>query len=358
MKSAAGAFANLQSMNLLPIRCPLIQAPMAGVQDARLATAVGQAGGLGSLPAAMLSPEALAHQLQQLQGAALPCNVNFFTHTPPAADEAQQARWLAALAPYYAELGLQPATMPGAASRQPFGPAMAEVLETFKPAVVSFHFGLPAPGLLARVKRLGALVLSSATTLEEGLWLQQHGADAVIAQGLEAGGHRGHFLSRDIAQQTDTLSLVGQLAGALSVPVIAAGGIATAGDVRAALDRGASAVQVGTAFLLCTEAQTSALHRARLKDISAPTELTNLFSGGLARSLVNRVMRELGPASEAAPPFPLATAAITALRAAAEALGRDDFSPLWSGTKRSGCREVPAAEVVQALSAGWAGQAG
>ncbi len=347
------AFAKLPPMNCLPTPLPLIQAPMAGVQDARLAIAVSQAGGLGSLPAAMLSPEALAHQLQQLQDAGLPCNVNFFTHTPPSADEALLARWRATLAPYSAELGLEPHSSTGAASRQPFGPAMAEVLEAFKPAVVSFHFGLPEPDLLARVKRLGALVLSSATTLEEGLWLQQHGADAVIAQGLEAGGHRGHFLSSDIAQQSDMLSLVGQLAGALSVPVIAAGGIATAGDVRAALDRGASAVQVGTAFLLCHEAQTSALHRARLKDVSAPTKLTNLFSGGLARSLVNRVMRVLGPVNEAAPPFPLATAAIAALRTQAEALGRDDFSPLWSGTHRSGCREVPAAEVVRGLSAGW-----
>lgn len=358
MTAAAAAFANLQPMHFLPTRCPLIQAPMAGVQDARLAMAVGQAGGLGSLPAALLSPEALAQQLQALEGSGLPCNVNFFTHTPPAADAAQQSRWLAALAPYYAELGLQPGTTPSAASRQPFGPAMAEVLEAFRPAVVSFHFGLPEPGLLARVKRLGALVLSSATTLEEGLWLQQHGADAVIAQGLEAGGHRGHFLSRDIVRQTDTLNLVGQLAGALSVPVIAAGGIATASDVRAALDHGASAVQVGTAFLLCPEAQTPALHRAKLKDAAAPTELTNLFSGGLARSLVNRVMRELGPASEAAPPFPLATAAIAPLRTQAEALGRDDFTPLWSGTKHRSSREVPAAEVVKALSAGWASQAG
>lgn len=338
-------------MPFLPCSLPLIQAPMAGVQDARLAIAVGRAGALGSLPAAMLGPDALHAQLLQLQDAGLPCNVNFFTHTPPVEAAQAQAHWLSTLAPYYAELGLDPTQPLAAASRQPFGPQAAEVLEGFRPAVLSFHFGLPAPELLARVKRLGALVLSSATTLDEGLWLQQRGADAVIAQGLEAGGHRGHFLHRNPAQQSDTLSLVAQLSEAPSVPVIAAGGIASAADVRAAMDRGASAVQAGTAFLLCDEATTGALHRVRLQDAAAPTALTNLFSGGLARGLENRLMRELGPVSDAAPPFPLASGALAPLRAAAEALGRDDFTPLWSGSKRQGLRPGPAGEVVRALAA-------
>lgn len=339
-------------MTFLPSSLPLIQAPMAGVQDARLAMAVSHAGALGSLPAAMLSLEALHTQLQQLQDAGLPYNVNFFTHTPPPADT-PLTRWHAALRPFYEELGLDPRAAQGGASRQPFGPLACEVLENFRPAVVSFHFGLPAPELLARVKRLGALVLSSATTLEEALWLQDHGADAVIAQGLEAGGHRGHFLAKDVALQKSTLDLVAQLAPALSVPVIAAGGIGDAADVRAAMACGASAVQAGTAFLLCPEASTSALHRARLKDPEAPTALTHLFSGGLARGLFNRAMRELGPVNEAAPPFPLATAAMAPLRTAAEALGRDDFTPLWSGTKRHALQQAPAAEVVQALAAGF-----
>lgn len=338
-------------MNVLPSTWPLIQAPMAGVQDARLAIAASRAGALGSLPAAMLGPQALEQQLQQIQDAGVACNVNFFTHTMPA--EVDLRAWQASLAPYYSELGLDASAPLAGASRLPFGPEAAEVLERFRPAVVSFHFGLPAPALLARVKRLGAQVLSSATTLDEALWLQAHGADAVIAQGLEAGGHRGHFLSQDVALQSDTLSLVGQLSKALSIPVIAAGGIGSAQQVRAALDRGASAVQVGTAFLLCEEASTSALHRARLQDLQAPTELTTLFSGGLARGMVNRLMRELGPVNPAAPPFPLATAALAPLRSAAEALGRDDFTPLWSGTQRAGCRPGPAAEVVQALAAGF-----
>ena len=337
-------------MNFLPTRWPLIQAPMAGVQAARLAVAVSQAGGLGSLPTALLSPDALERELELLQASGLPYNLNFFTHRMPVGN-GWPGPWQTALAPYYKELGLE-IKPPQGASRQPFGAQSAEILERFRPAVVSFHFGLPEPELLARVKRLGALVLSSATTLDEALWLQAHGADAVIAQGLEAGGHRGHFLQHDVALQSDTLSLVSQLASALSIPIVAAGGISRADDVRAAMDRGASAVQVGTAFMLCPEATTSALHRARLRDTQAPTELTNLFSGGLARGLVNRLMHELGPVSPSAPPFPLATAGLAPLRTAAEALGRDDFTPLWSGTERGGCKEVPAAEVVQVLAKG------
>lgn len=339
----------------LPGVLPLIQAPMAGVQGAALALAVGEAGALGSLPAAMLPAPALEAELQRLQAAGRPFNLNFFSHQPPVPGPAQgaaEARWRAALAPYYAALGLDPAAPAGGASRQPFGPEAAEVLERYAPAVVSFHFGLPDPALLERVRRLGARVVSSATTLDEALWLQARGVDAVIAQGLEAGGHRGHFLSTDTRRQRPTLDLVTQLVAGLRVPVIAAGGIATAQEVRAALDRGAQAVQVGTAFLLCDEATTGPVHRARLQDVDAATALTNLFSGGLARGLPNRLMRELGPVSDLAPAFPLASGALAPLRARAEAEGRDDFTPLWSGTNRAGCRAAPAAEVVRALAAG------
>jgi nitronate monooxygenase len=325
---------------------------MAGVQDAHLAIAVSQAGALGSLPAAMLDASSLERQLRLLQAAGRPYNVNFFVHEMPAHDATREAHWLTLLAPYYAELGLDPAQPASGASRQPFGPEAAEVLESFSPPVVSFHFGLPAPDLLARVKRMGSRVLSSATTVREGLWLQAQGADAVIAQGLEAGGHRGHFLDKDVTLQTTTANLLSLMVGALDIPVIAAGGIADAAGVRAAMAQGASAVQVGTAFLLCDEARTSALHRAALRDAQAPTALTNLFTGGLARGIVNRVMREHGPIHEAAPPFPLATGPIAALRARAEALACTDFSPLWSGTNRSGCRASPAAEVVRALAKG------
>ncbi|MEY4654097.1 MAG: hypothetical protein RI884_2678 [Pseudomonadota bacterium] len=343
----------MNSLTFLATRLPLIQAPMAGAQDAGLAIAVGRAGALGSLPAAMLDATSLERELRTLQASGLPYNVNFFVHTPPLPDAAREARWHAALAPYYAELGLDVAAAAAGANRQPFSHALAEVLEAFRPPVVSFHFGLPAPDLLARVKRMGSRVLSSATTVREALWLQAQGADAVIAQGLEAGGHRGHFLDKDPALQAGTATLLPQVVAALDIPVIAAGGIGDAEGVRAAMAQGASAVQVGTAFLLCDEARTGAVHRAALRDPQAPTALTNLFTGGLARGIVNRVIREQGPVSETAPPFPLATAALGPLRAKAEATGSADFSPLWSGTNRGGCRAAPAADVVQALSRGF-----
>jgi nitronate monooxygenase len=235
----------------------------------------------------------------------------------------------------------------------PFDARIADLIEPFKPPVVSFHFGLPSPELLARVKRWGSTVWSSATTVEEARWLEAHGADAVIAQGLEAGGHRGHFLDHDLTRQAGTFSLLPQIVQAVRVPVIAAGGIADAAGVRAALALGATAVQVGTAYLLCHEASTSALHREALQgEQAAHTALTHLFTGRPARGIVNRVMRELGPLNDAAPAFPLATAAIAPLRAAAEAQGRNDFTPLWAGQNTSGCRAVAAAELTRALALG------
>lgn len=330
---------------------PIIQAPMAGVQRSHLASTVCAAGGLGSLPGAMFDPAGLRTELQalatQVRG---PYNVNFFVHQPPAPDVAAEARWRERLAPYYAELGIDPAGVPAGAGRQPFTAAMAEVLEEFKPAVVSFHFGLPAPELLARVKAWGAQIWSSATTVAEAVWLQQHGADVVIAQGLEAGGHRGHFLSHDLGLQSGTMALVPQVVDAVSVPVVAAGGIADARGVQAALALGAAAVQVGTAYLGCDEAETSALHRAALRDLAAPTELTRLFTGRPARGIVNRLMRELGSLSTDAPAFPTATAALAPLKAKAEAQGSSDFTALWSGQNRSGCGEPSAARLTRALA--------
>jgi nitronate monooxygenase len=217
---------------------------------------------------------------------------------------------------------------------------------------VSFHFGLPEPGILARVKRWGSKVLASATTVEEARYLEANGVDAIIAQGLEAGGHRGMFLTEDVTTQVGTMALVPQIVGAVDVPVIAAGGIADAEGVAAALALGASGVQVGTAFLLCPEATTSAVHRAALKSAAARhTALTNLFTGRPARGIVNRLMRELGSLNPVAPQFPLATSAIAPLRAKAEAKGSGDFSPLWSGQNPSGCKEIPAAQLVDELAA-------
>lgn len=341
-------------LNLLGTNFPIIQAPMAGVQDCRLAAAVSNAGGLGSLPCAMLTAEALRAEIETLKASTdRPFNLNFFAHTPPKPDDAQEQAWRTALAPYYRELGLDQSVIASGPGRQPFNAEMAAMVEEFQPAVVSFHFGLPAPALLQRVKAAGATVLSSATTVEEALWLERNGADAVIAQGLEAGGHRGIFLSKDLSTQMGTFALLPQLVAAVGVPVIAAGGIADASGVSAALALGASAVQVGTAFMLCPEATTRTVHREALKSESARhTAVTNLFSGGPARGIVNRIMRELGPILATAPAFPLATHAIAPLRAAAEAEHSGDFSPLWCGQNASGCREVSAVELLKDLAGG------
>jgi nitronate monooxygenase len=226
------------------------------------------------------------------------------------------------------------------------------VLNEFEPAVVSFHFGLPSAELLARVRAWGSKILSSATTVEEARWLEAHGVDAIIAQGLEAGGHRGIFLSDDLTSQIGTIALLPQIVRAVKLPVIAAGGIADARSVAAAMELGAAGVQIGTAYLLCPEATTSVVHRAALKSEAARhTALTNLFTGRPARGIVNRIMKELGPISAAAPAFPLATAAIAPLRAKAETRGSGDFSPLWSGQNASGCKEIPAAQLTRELAA-------
>ena len=342
----------MPSTKLLGTTFPIIQAPMAGVQGSALAIAVSKAGGLGSLPCAMLSTEALRQELAKITAQTdQPYNVNFFCHTPPTPDAAREAVWRQALAPYFREFGIDAAAIPAGPGRLPFSAEAAEVLAEFRPPVVSFHFGLPAPELLARVRGWGAKILSSATTVDEARWLEAHGVDAIIAQGVEAGGHRGMFLSDDPATQVGTLALVPQIVQAVKVPVIAAGGIADARGVAAAMALGAAGVQVGTAYMLCHEATTSALHRAALKrETARVTALTNLFTGRPARGIVNRLMREIGPISPAAPAFPLATAAIAPLRAQAESLGSSDFSPLWAGQNASGCREVSAAQLTRELA--------
>ncbi len=334
---------------LLGIELPIIQAPMAGVQGSALALAVGHAGGLGSLPCAMLTPDGIRKELAAITShTRAPFNVNFFCHVPPKADPEREAAWRHLLAPYYKELGVDPESIPASPGRAPFSHEAADVLSEFKPPVVSFHFGLPSPDLVARLRAWTPTILSSATTVEEARWLEAHGADAIIAQGIEAGGHRGHFLSGDLALQMGTVALVPQIVREVKVPVIAAGGIADSRGVAAALALGAAGVQIGTAYMLCPEATTSPVLRAALKSEAARyTALTNLFSGGPARGIINRIMRELGPINNAAPPFPLAVAAVAPLRAKAEAAGSGDFSPLWSGQNATGCREVSAAELTR-----------
>lgn len=335
---------------------PLIQAPLAGVQLSAMALAVCRSGGVGSLPAALLPPEALQRELQALSaGTDRPWNVNFFAHIPPLPDPAREARWRERLAPYYTEFGVDAASIVQGVGRQPFNQAVADLVEPFKPPIVSFHFGLPAPELLARVRSWGSRVLCTATTVEEARWLEAHGVDGIIAQGWEAGGHRGHFLSADLTRQTGLMALLPQVVRAVKVPVIATGGITDAASVRAALALGAGAVQVGTAFMLCDEAITPTPHREALRQPDLHhTAVTNLMTGRPARGIVNRLMREVGPINELAPAFPLAVSALAPLRAKAEALGSGDFSPLWSGQNFSGLKEVPAATLVAELAQGFA----
>ena len=338
--------------NLLPTALPVIQAPMAGSQGNALAIAVCNAGGLGSLPCAMLAPDAIRRELRAITAATShPYNVNFFVHRQPQPDQAREAAWRQLLAPYYAECGLDPSVLPSGPARTPFSNDAADVLEEFKPPVVSFHFGLPSDQLLARVKSWGSQVWSSATTVDEARWLEAHGADVVIAQGFDAGGHRGNFLSDDLSRQVGTFALVQQIAKSIQLPVIAAGGISDAKGVKAAMQLGAAGVQVGTAYLLCPEATTSAVHRAALRsEAAATTAVTNVFSGRPARGIVNRLMRELGPINTAAPAFPLAATAVLPLRVHAEAQGSGDFSPLWAGQNVHGCVELPAGELTRALA--------
>ncbi len=339
---------------LVGISLPVIQAPMAGSQGSALAVAVSNAGGLGSLPGSLLGLDRLREELAAIRaGTDRPYNVNFFCHVPPEHDAGREAIWRAALGPYYAELGIDPGTIPAAPARMPFSHEAADVLEEFKPAVVSFHFGLPEAGLLARVRGWGAKILSTATTVEEALWLEAHGVDAIIAQGIEAGGHRGIFLGEDLSTQAGTFDLVARILKVSRLPVIAAGGISRAEDVGAALAMGAAGVQVGTAYLLCPEATTSPVHRAALlarkENASLLTALTNVFTGRPARGIVNRIMREVGPMSALAPEFPLAATAMGPLRAEAVSLGSGDFSPLWAGENAGGCREISAGELTREL---------
>lgn len=320
-------------LDLLNIEVPILQAPMAGASGSAMAIAVGNAGGLGALPCAMLTHDQLRGEIEAFRAACNgPLNLNFFCHQPPAPDPERDARWKQALKPYYDETGADFDAPTPVSNRAPFDEQSCQLVEAMRPEVVSFHFGLPAAELLQRVKATGAKVLSSATTVEEAIWLEQHGCDAIIAMGFEAGGHRGMFLSDDITSQIGTFALVPQVADAVGVPVIAAGGIADHRGLLAALALGASAVQIGTAYLFCPQAKVSPAHRRALDNASASdTALTNLFTGRPARGINNRIMRELGPMSALAPHFPLAGGALMPLRAITDPQGNSDFSNLWSG---------------------------
>ena len=332
---------------------PVIQAPMIGPKPA-LAPAVSAAGGLGSIACAALTPDGVRTEVGRLRSQTdRPFALNFFTHLRPAPDPARETAWKRRLAPYYAEFGLDPEAAAPGPERAPFDAAMAAAVTELRPPVVSFHFGLPEPDLLARVRQAGCRVIACATTVAEARWLAERGVDAIVAQGAEAGGHRGMFLSDEIGRQVGTLALVPQVVDAVDVPVIAAGGIADARGAAAAFALGAAAVQVGTAYLLCPEAGLSEVHRAALAEAGdADTALTTVFTGRPARGIINRAMRELGPISPDAPAFPRAAAALQPLRAAAEARGSRAFTPLWAGQAAALARTGTAAELTLILASG------
>lgn len=337
-------------LDLLGIELPIIQGPMAGATHSSMVIEVCNAGGLGSMPAAMLSIGQLREELKTIrQHTAKPFNVNFFCHKPPAADEQRARDWKNLLEPYYRELGADFAAPTPVSNRAPFDEAACAVLEEFRPEVVSFHFGLPEKSLLDRVRATGAKILSSATTVEEAIWLEQHGCDAIIAMGYEAGGHRGMFLSDDLSTQVGTFALVPQVVDAVRVPVIAAGAISDARGVAAAFMLGASAVQVGTAYLFTPQAKVSASHHKALRTAKeSETAITNIFTGRPARGIVNRAMRELGPMSAQAPAFPLAGGALMPLRVIDDA----DFANLWAGQALTLGKDIGSAELTRQLAEG------
>jgi nitronate monooxygenase len=347
-----GHWPDQRAMELFGIDLPIIQAPMAGNTTPELVIAVCEAGGLGSLACAQVDLQQARDALAAVRaGTKRPINVNFFCHTPPVPDPVRMLRWRAALAPYYVELGLDPAAVPAAGGRTPFDENFCTLVEEFRPQVVSFHFGLPENNLLDRVKASGAKIIASATTVAEARWLEARGCDAVIAMGLEAGGHRGTFLSEDISRQVGLFALLPQVVDAVEVPVIAAGGISDARGIVAAFALGAAAVQIGTAYLFSPEAKVPAVHRAALRQAADDaTALTNIFTGRPARGIVNRVMRELGPISPAVPAFPLAGGAMAPLRAKTEPEGSGDFVNLWSGQAAALAKEMPAGELTRELA--------
>ena len=340
-------------IELFRIELPIVQAPVAGAMNWELAAEVAAAGGLGSLPCAMLNPEQVRSEMGKIRARTKnPINLNFFCHTPPVPNNTREARWRDRLAPYYRELAVDPAAPIPSSNRTAFDAVMCDVVEETKPDVVSFHFGLPAEPLLGRLKAAGFPVMSSATTAAEARWLEERGVAAVIAQGYEAGGHRGMFLSDDLAAQVGTFALIPQVVDAVKVPVIAAGGVTDARGIAAAFALGAAGVQMGTAYLWCPEAKISAPHRAALRSARDDgTAVTNLMTGRPARGFVNRIMREIGPISDVAPEFPLAAGALAPLRAKAEAQGSGDFSPLWAGQAASLGRALPAGELTRKLAA-------
>jgi nitronate monooxygenase len=337
---------NRRFIDLVGSKHPIIQAPMAGAAGVELCVAAIAGGALGSLPCALLARAQVRRQVSEVRGRSTgPLNLNFFCHTMPA--DVDDSAWRRLLQPYYQEFRVEPGN--GGALRLPFDAGMCSAVEELRPKVVSFHFGLPETALVDRVKKSGAVVFGNATTVEEARWLEARGVDGIIAQGFEAGGHTGRFLGSDPAEALGLFALLPQIADAVSVPVIAAGGIADGRGIAAAFALGACAVQLGTAYLHCPETPISDVHRAKLSE--GRTVFTNLMTGGLARGLRGRLIDDLGAVRPEAPPYPLASAALAPIRAAAEAQGEYGFGPMWAGQAAPIGEPLPASELTAKLAA-------
>src|SRR6202043_1984152 len=343
---------NNRILKLFGVELPIIQAPMASCVFSEMDVAVSEAGGVGSLPSVLLRLVPMRSELEAIRRqTSRPIHVNFFCHSPPRVDANRERLWRERLQRYYLELGLDQNMPVPSANRAAFDDKMCDLVVEFHPEVVSFHFGLPEEKLVQRVRDTGAKIVSSATSVDEARWLEDRGCDAIVAQGYEAGGHRGMFLSEDVSTQSGTMAFVPQVVDAVKVPVIAAGGIADARGIVAAFALGAAAVQIGTAYLLCPEAKVSPVHREALKNTTdSQTTLTNIFTGRPARGIVNRAITELGSMLDNVPDFPLPAAALGPLRSNSEAAGSGDFTPLWSGQAARLARELPAAELTKRLA--------
>jgi len=345
-------------IDLFGIEHPLILAPMTGVSTVDLAASVCGAGGLGSVSCATLQPERAAQTIEQLREVTdRPINANFFCHARAKNDTQREQAWRERLSRYYRELGIDTELQRPDFDIAPFGAEMCAVVEAVRPEVVSFHFGLPEAALLARVKTAGCRVMSSATTVEEARWLEAHGADVIIAQGNEAGGHRGMFLSPDpntaTASQPGIFALVPLVADAVKVPVVAAGAIADARGIAAAFALGASGVQIGTGYLLCPEAGTSKFHREAIRHAHVDsTVVSNVYTGRPARVLASRLTQEIGPMLAAAPNFPSPLGALLPLISQAEQRDINDFTPLWTGEAAALASDLPGQRLTAELAKG------
>lgn len=339
-------------MQKLGVTLPIVQAPMAGSDSVELCVAVSETGGLGSLACALMTADGVRQAVERIRSKTKkPFNLNFFCHNVEVDDPARERAWREILRPYFDEAGLDSSASAPFTLRLPFDSDMCAAVEALRPPVISFHFGLPTPDLMARVKATGAFVLASATTVDEAKWLEKQDVGAIICQGSEAGGHRAMFLTQDVTTQSGLFALLPQIRDAVSVPVIAAGGIADGRGLAAALILGADMAQVGTAYLFCPEAKLNPFHAKALAQArDDTTAMTNLFSGRPARGIVNRLMRDLSPINDLAPAFPLAGRALAPLRAHAEAENRGDFTNLWAGQAAALAPHLPAGELTRKLA--------